>query len=177
MSRKAGKTWLENFEEKAREEFLNRTPLIFHTGREGMKRVDERFQAEYKQKCDAARERDIKPHWNHAPEAFLPQEYFKHNNMSTTEKQLTRGQQVMDVNFNVAQRKDISDIKQACAGVFDLISQLVTEKLDQLNKTVPADVEEDFKKKQLGNDISRLAAMAKTDIENACMHAVKAVTR
>jgi hypothetical protein len=90
---------------------------------------------------------------------------------------VTRGQQVMSVQFNPGQRKDVAEIKQIMADTFDLIDRHVKVKLDKIAWEPRPDVEVEFAFLQRGNDISRLAAVAKTSLETAQMYAVKAVTR
>lgn len=105
--------------------------------------------------------------------------YLKTQQTMDTEKQqstLTRGQQVMDVKFNVGQRVDVASIKQLFANAFDEIDKWVAEKVGPPTP-ISAENPHNPERQQQHNDVYRLAAMAKTDIENACMHAVKAVTR
>lgn len=86
-------------------------------------------------------------------------------------QQLTRGQQVMSVQFNPGQREDVAAIKQIFADAFDTIDLWVREKMAKeglLDAT---------SKKDQVDDIHRLAAIAKTNLETAQMYAVKAVTR
>jgi len=95
--------------------------------------------------------------------------------------QLTRGQQVMSVSFNPGQREDVAAIKQIFADAYDEIDKWVKEAHDRNNAT-PVEkgtegYEHDNKVITRGNDISRLAAIAKTNLETAQMYAVKAVTR
>lgn len=92
-----------------------------------------------------------------------------------TDNTLTRGQVVMDINFNGG-RQDIMNIKQACADTFDVIDIQVKKALDKNNEKKTGDYD-DLTIQTVGNDISRLAAMAKTNIELASMLAVKAITR
>ena len=82
-------------------------------------------------------------------------------------KPLTRGQQVMSVQFNPGQRADVAAIKQIFADAFDEVDKWVRVKL-----TGPAMLEE-----TQVSDIHRLAAIAKTNLETAQMYAVKAITR
>ena len=80
---------------------------------------------------------------------------------------LTRGQQVMSVQFNPGQREDVAAIKQIFADAFDEIDKWVQVKLQG-----PAMLGQ-----MQANDVGRLASIAKTNLETAQMYAVKAVTR
>ena len=93
--------------------------------------------------------------------------------------ELTRGQQVMSVSFNPGQREDVAAIKQIFADAYDEIDKWVKVSLDKANADAQPidDVEKEFTLKIRTNDISRLAAVAKTNLETAQMYAVKAVTR
>lgn len=90
--------------------------------------------------------------------------------MNTAEKKapvLTRGQQVMSVQFNPGQREDVKVIKQIFADAFDTVDQWVDARVSG-----PAMLSSEQR-----GDILRLAAIAKTNLETAQMYAVKAVTR
>jgi hypothetical protein len=84
-----------------------------------------------------------------------------------TPTSLTRGQQVMSVQFNPGQRKDVAAIKQIFADAFDEIDKWVN-----IKTTEPTMLEQ-----QQAIDTHRLATIAKTNLETAQMYAVKAVTR
>lgn len=85
--------------------------------------------------------------------------------------ELTRGQQVMSVSFNPGQREDVAAIKQIFADAFDEIETWVRTKLTS------DDLLDNPSKKDVVNDINRLAAISKTNLETAQMYVVKAVTR
>jgi hypothetical protein len=96
------------------------------------------------------------------------------------QQKLSRGQIVMDINFNSG-RQDIMNIKQACADAFDVIDKAVNEKYKILNDpNNPLRASESPSNPVLttqGNDVGRLVAIAKTNLETASMYAVKAITR
>lgn len=84
-------------------------------------------------------------------------------------QQLTRGQEVMSVQFNPGQREDVAAIKQVFANTYDEIDKWLA------NKEVPGATHEETMRKN--GDVNRLTAIAKTNLETAQMYAVKAVTR
>ena len=97
---------------------------------------------------------------------------------------LTRGQQVMSVSFNPGQREDVAAIKQIFADSYDAIDKYIGQKHRELTATpdVPREPSEHGGSKPtdrdlMWNDVMRLQAIAKTNLETAQMYAVKAVTR
>ena len=90
-------------------------------------------------------------------------------------RELTSGEVAMDINFNVGGNLQITRIKRACAYLHDLClqessikeTQLLNREASESKGGIPSPLAR----------MGRLMAMALTDIENACMHAVKAVTR
>lgn len=96
----------------------------------------------------------------------------------STEKQLTRGQQVMSVSFNPGQREDVAAIKQIFADAFDEIDKWVKLKMNGINDAkIGKQIDEEFELITQAGDVGRLASIAKTNLETAQMYAVKAVTR
>jgi len=86
-------------------------------------------------------------------------------------QQLSRGMQVMSVQFNPDQRGDVAAIKFLAAQQFDELDMWVKEALSK----IPEDTDEENLQRR--NDIGRLATVAKTHLETFQMYAVKAVTR
>lgn len=74
----------------------------------------------------------------------------------------TFGQRRVRTNFNPSARDDIKQIKNQCANLIDLIDDLCNHTDDLFDRTH-------------GEQI-RLARLAQTHIETACMFAVKAIT-
>lgn len=90
----------------------------------------------------------------------------------TEQPQLTRGQQVMSVPFfYFDQREDVTALKQIFADCYDAIDKW-TQEAHTRNVSKPY-----LDRIQIGSDISRLAAIAKTNLETAQMYAIKAITR
>ena len=96
--------------------------------------------------------------------------------METT-PQLTRGQQVMSVQFNPNQREDVAAIKQIFADAYDEIDKWISAKIPSLDGVIINSSEMSTEEINLRQDVLRLAAIAKTNLETAQMYAVKAVTR
>ncbi len=88
-------------------------------------------------------------------------------NEATTPPVLTRGQALMGVTFNPDQRKDIAEIKQAYANLFDLLDKHLNEKL-QGAAVISSNQ---------AADIGRAMAVAKTELQQSKMWAIEAVTR
>lgn len=97
--------------------------------------------------------------------------------------ELTRGQQVMSVQFNPGQREDVAAIKQIFADAYDEIDKHIKSKHAELASVPQERIISDHggvlatDQDMIWNDASRLAAIAKTNLETAQMYAVKAVTR
>ncbi len=76
------------------------------------------------------------------------------------ERQMTKGEFRVGINFNPSGDDTVGQIKRAAADLIDLIEK------------IPSDRES-----MVGNERGRLKALAQTDIETAAMHAVKAATK
>ena len=73
---------------------------------------------------------------------------------------MTKGEYRVGINFNPSADDTVGKIKRAAADLIDLIETITT-----------SGVGEQY------NEVTRLKALAQTEIENAAMWAVKAVTK
>jgi hypothetical protein len=76
---------------------------------------------------------------------------------------MTKGEYRVGINFNPSNDDRVAKIKRAAADLIDLIDSIpgVQTRMDDVH----------------GREVSRLKALAQTDIESAAMWAVKAATK
>ena len=77
----------------------------------------------------------------------------------------TKGEYRVGINFNPSGDDMVGQIKRAAADLIDLV------------ETIPVPEVGSVAGARHSNEVSRLKALAQTDIETAAMHAVKAATK